>query len=186
MPFHMKPSHLQPPMRPVSPVTLSENIYRHLLILYPPRFRHEYGREMALVFRSQCRHRLEREGEAALALLWFSTLGDLFSSALAERMKEGFSMSKVLWVQLSGIVAVIGGLLGLYLAALGTSTNEYGNYGWDHPLMAQEGAAVGHFDQIGRDRFIVGNPDECIATIRRRTATRFWGRWIPALRPSPR
>ena len=44
--------------------------------------------------------------------------------------------------------------------------DEYGG-GWSHPLMAQEGAAVGQYDQIGRDRFIVGDPDECIATIGR-------------------
>ena len=45
--------------------------------------------------------------------------------------------------------------------------DEYGG-SWSHPLIAQEGAAVvSHLDSIGQDRFIVGNPDECIATIRR-------------------
>jgi probable F420-dependent oxidoreductase len=44
--------------------------------------------------------------------------------------------------------------------------DEYGG-GWSHPLMAGEGAVVGQFDHIGRDRFIVGDPDECIATIQR-------------------
>lgn len=44
--------------------------------------------------------------------------------------------------------------------------DEYGG-GWSHPLMAQEGAAVSQYDAIGRDRFIVGDPDECIATIGR-------------------
>lgn len=44
--------------------------------------------------------------------------------------------------------------------------DEYGG-SWSHPLIAQEGqAVVGHLDSIGRDRFIVGNPDECIAQIR--------------------
>jgi probable F420-dependent oxidoreductase len=45
--------------------------------------------------------------------------------------------------------------------------DEYGG-GWSHPLMAREGeGAVGQLDRIGQDRFIVGNPDECIAIIRR-------------------
>lgn len=48
--------------------------------------------------------------------------------------------------------------------------DEYGG-GWSHPLMAQEGAAVGEYDRIGQDRFIVGDPDECIAIIRRLQAS---------------
>lgn len=151
-----------------SPVNLSERVYRHLLVLYPSRFRAEYGREMTLVFRSQCRHLVQRHGEVALAQLWFSTLGDLISTALAERMKEGFSMSKALWVQLSGIMAVVGGLLGLYLALLGTSTNGYGNYGWNSGLtpvvilllaMGFSGWFVAYHEQMdtrGRIGFAIG------------------------------
>jgi alkanesulfonate monooxygenase SsuD/methylene tetrahydromethanopterin reductase-like flavin-dependent oxidoreductase (luciferase family) len=44
--------------------------------------------------------------------------------------------------------------------------DEYGG-SWDHPLMAAEGDAVGHYERIGQDRFIVGNPDDCIAIIGR-------------------
>jgi probable F420-dependent oxidoreductase len=43
--------------------------------------------------------------------------------------------------------------------------DEYGG-GWEHPLMAGEGTAVANLDRIGQNRFIIGNPDECIATIR--------------------
>src|SRR5688500_15227048 len=113
-------------------LALSEDLYCHLLIVYPPRFRRQYGREMALVFRNQCRSLAQHQGEAALTRLWFSTLTDLVATALAERMKEGFSMSKAMWVQLSGLFAFMGGLLGIYLALQGT--NEYGNYGWHGDL----------------------------------------------------
>ena len=44
--------------------------------------------------------------------------------------------------------------------------DEYGG-SWSHPLIAQEGQAVTDLDRIGQDRFIIGNPDECIAHIRR-------------------
>lgn len=45
--------------------------------------------------------------------------------------------------------------------------DEYGG-GWEHPLIGKEDSApVDHLEELGRDRFIVGNPDECIAKIKR-------------------
>lgn len=119
-------------MKPLSPITLSEHLYRRLLILYPSRFRSDYAREMMLVFRSQRQDFIQRYGQGALVHLWASTLTDLVATALTERMKEGISMSKVMWVQLSGIIAFLGGLLGMYLLTQGQ--NEYGNYGWHSEL----------------------------------------------------
>jgi len=44
--------------------------------------------------------------------------------------------------------------------------DEYG--GWSHPLIGREDKApVDRLDELGVDRFIVGNPDECIAKIKR-------------------
>ena len=43
--------------------------------------------------------------------------------------------------------------------------DEYGG-SWNHPLIAQEGRAVSDLDSIGQDRFIVGDPEECVARIR--------------------
>ncbi len=45
---------------------------------------------------------------------------------------------------------------------------EYGGGKWDHPLIGKEDATpVGELDEIGRDRFIVGSPEQCIDKIRR-------------------
>jgi hypothetical protein len=129
-----------PSPKSTSLTALSERIYIHLLILYPPRFRQAYGREMGLVFRSQCRRLVQQEGEGALAQLWFSTLSDLVVSALAERAKEGISMSRLMWVQLCGIIAFVGGLFGIYLAL--QAPNEYGNYGWHGELAPVAGTLL--------------------------------------------
>jgi probable F420-dependent oxidoreductase len=44
--------------------------------------------------------------------------------------------------------------------------DEYGG-GWGHPLISAESKETqSDLDQIGKDRFIVGNPEECIAKIR--------------------
>ena len=43
--------------------------------------------------------------------------------------------------------------------------DEYGG-GWEHPLIGnQDSAPVDRLDELGQDRFIIGNPDECIAKI---------------------
>ncbi len=45
--------------------------------------------------------------------------------------------------------------------------DEYGG-GWSHPLIgAEDSAPVGQLEELGRDRFIIGDPDECIAKINR-------------------
>ena len=44
--------------------------------------------------------------------------------------------------------------------------NEYGGGTWNHPLIGNTDAArVDVLDEIGRDRFIVGTPEQCIAKI---------------------
>lgn len=45
--------------------------------------------------------------------------------------------------------------------------DEYGG-GWKHPLIgAQDATPVDQLAALGRDRFIVGNPDDCLAQIKR-------------------
>lgn len=45
--------------------------------------------------------------------------------------------------------------------------DEYGG-GWKHPLIgAQDQTPVNQLEALMRDRFIVGNPDDCIAALRR-------------------
>ena len=46
--------------------------------------------------------------------------------------------------------------------------DEYGGGTWGHPLIGNEDPTrVDRLDEIGRDRFIVGTPDACIAQIER-------------------
>ena len=45
--------------------------------------------------------------------------------------------------------------------------DEYGG-GWKHPLIgSQDSTPVNQLEALGRDRFIIGNPEECIAKIQR-------------------
>jgi len=45
--------------------------------------------------------------------------------------------------------------------------DEYGGGTWKHPLIgAEDSTRVDAFEEIGRDRFIVGSPETCIERIR--------------------
>jgi alkanesulfonate monooxygenase SsuD/methylene tetrahydromethanopterin reductase-like flavin-dependent oxidoreductase (luciferase family) len=45
--------------------------------------------------------------------------------------------------------------------------DEYGG-GWEHPLIGKEDSApVDRLEELAHDRFIIGNPEECIAKIKR-------------------
>ncbi|NJN44242.1 MAG: LLM class flavin-dependent oxidoreductase [Anaerolineae bacterium] len=52
--------------------------------------------------------------------------------------------------------------------------DEYGG-GWNHPLIGSEDSTpVNQLQTLGKDRFIIGNPDECVAKIRR-FSVHVWG-----------
>jgi hypothetical protein len=59
---------------------LAERIYRLLLRAYPPAFRAEYGREMVLLFRDQC-----RESDVRTLGFWATVFWDVARSAPALR-----------------------------------------------------------------------------------------------------
>ena len=58
----------------------AERIYRLLLRAYPPDFRAEYGREMVLLFRDQC-----RESDVRTVGFWAAVICDVARSAPALR-----------------------------------------------------------------------------------------------------
>src|SRR5689334_710189 len=66
------------------PVTRSVQFYRVLLRIYPARFRQEYARQMAQVFRDCCREIYAQGGAKAVLKLWPNILGDLFATALKQ------------------------------------------------------------------------------------------------------
>jgi hypothetical protein len=104
-------------MRQDNPVVIwSLRLFRMLLILYPRAFRRDYGREMTLVFRDTCRQVNRHKGSAGILELWLTTILDLFSTALVERLTEVNKMSTTaLFTRISGLVAAVGGILLLIL-----------------------------------------------------------------------
>jgi hypothetical protein len=69
-------------------VAFADHVYRWLLVLYPRRFRCQFGAEMAQAFRDVCREAYRRRGALAVLWLWPRTLGDLVRSAAAERFEK--------------------------------------------------------------------------------------------------
>jgi len=93
-------------------LTWSTRVFRVLLILYPGAFRRDYGREMTLVFHDTCRRTLHRQGAMGILGLWLTTVLDLLSTALAERLAEVNQMfSTTMFTRISGLVAAVGGAL---------------------------------------------------------------------------
>ena len=77
---------------------LSARVYAALLAAYPPEFRREYGREMAIVFADRCRDEARR-GRAYGFRVWRDALGDLARTAATEhleRLRRGGGRMKVL------------------------------------------------------------------------------------------
>jgi hypothetical protein len=71
---------------------------------------------MTLVFRDTCRQTHHRQGTAGILELWLTTVLDLFSTALVERLAEVYQMSSTaLFTRISGLVAAVGGVLLLIL-----------------------------------------------------------------------
>jgi hypothetical protein len=94
----------------------STRLFRIFLVLYPARFRRDYGREMTLVFRDTCRQAQRGQGTMGILALWLATLLDLFSTALAERLSEDYQMSSTaMFTRISGLVAAVGGVMLLIL-----------------------------------------------------------------------
>lgn len=70
---------------PGKTLPLSRRLYGALLMAYPPEFRREFGREMALVFHDRCREVGRGRRAGALAQVWCEALFDLAKTAAAER-----------------------------------------------------------------------------------------------------
>ncbi len=105
-------------------ILLSERLYRILLVLYPERFRRDFGDEMARSFRSLCKEELGRYGRIGLLRLWIYTFLELFATAVKER---GHALDMTKLSRLGGLMAVAGG--GLFVVH-GVSMPLYGRLFW--------------------------------------------------------
>lgn len=88
----------------------AERIYRLLLHAYPPDFRAEYGREMVLLFRDQC-----RESDRRSFGFWARVFWDIARSAPALRMESWRQNTQTMEVimKLTAILTVLLGVLGI-------------------------------------------------------------------------
>jgi len=88
----------------------AERIYRLLLRAYPPDFRAEYGREMVLLFRDQC-----RENDVRTVGFWAAVICDVARSAPALRAEAWRENTRTLEVimKLASILTVLLGVFGI-------------------------------------------------------------------------
>jgi peptide/nickel transport system permease protein len=69
-------------------VALQAGLYRRLLVLYPGRFRREFGGDMVQVFRDRLRDRSSDGRVGAAAGVWIWAVGDLVRTAPRERVRS--------------------------------------------------------------------------------------------------
>jgi peptide/nickel transport system permease protein len=74
-------------------------LYRRLLVLYPARFRHEYGRDMVQAFQDRLKDQASNGGPWRVAVFWLWAVGDLVRTAPAERAR---SIVEERWSAISG------------------------------------------------------------------------------------
>lgn len=99
------------PMMQTKWITLSAHIYGVLLMLYPANFRQQYGALMQQIFRDMARDCYRRQGAAGLAIWWCRTLLDLTLTVIEQHRKVRLGMSKSTFMQLTGILLIVGGAL---------------------------------------------------------------------------
>jgi hypothetical protein len=109
----------------------AERVYRLLLRAYPPEFRAEYGREMVLLFRDQC-----RDSHVRTVGFWAAVIWDVARSAPAlrveawrERARESTRTMEVV-MKIAAMLAMLLGGLGILNAAIewsagGNGTTEH-------------------------------------------------------------
>ena len=113
----------------------AERIYRLLLRAYPPEFRAEYGREMVLLFRDQC-----RESNVRTFGFWAAVIWDLARSAPALRAEawcmRGRESTRTLGVimKLAAMLTLLVGVLGIMNAMVEWGAALTGTIGGMHAL----------------------------------------------------
>lgn len=97
----------------------AERIFRLLLRAYPPAFRAEYGREMVLLFRDQC-----RESDVQTLGFWATVVWDVARSAPALRVEpwlarwnENTRTMEVI-MKLAALLTVLLGVIGVLNAGV--------------------------------------------------------------------
>lgn len=82
--------------------SISERLYRLLLLAYPMEFRQAYCREMIQTFRACCREALQQHGQSGLLRLWGLILYDLATTAFIEHIRTCIALLKSLFLNATG------------------------------------------------------------------------------------
>lgn len=117
----------------------AEQMYRLLLRAYPGDFRAEYGREMVLLFRDQCRER-----DVRTVAFWAAVISDIVRSAptlRAETWRETLRTLEVL-MKLTAILMVLVGVLGIVNAVIEWTAGGTGTTGHALALVLSVGAGL--------------------------------------------
>ncbi|PYP94361.1 MAG: hypothetical protein DMD38_15935 [Gemmatimonadetes bacterium] len=113
----------------------AERIYELLLRAYPPDFRAEYGREMVLLFRDQC-----RESDVRTVGFWAAVIWDVARSAPALRAEawctRGRESTRTIEVimKLAAMLTVLVGVFGILNAMVEWGAALTGTIGGVHAL----------------------------------------------------
>lgn len=97
-------------------IAFAERVYCMLLLLYPADYRRDYGRLMQQIFRDVSRDKYRRYGTLKMMFWWCKTLLDLVLTVIEQRRKAKLTMSKSTFVQLTGILLIIGSGFGMLAA----------------------------------------------------------------------
>jgi hypothetical protein len=99
-------------------ITVSENIYRKLLRLYPSVHRRDYADQMTQLFRDQCRDAWRTGRSVGLMKLWLRVLPDLGKTSAIERVAaiERSQLMKYFNSRNSPTILLIAGLAFCFLS----------------------------------------------------------------------
>jgi hypothetical protein len=129
-----------PPGHPAA----AERMYRRLLHAYPPAFRAEYGREMTLLFRDQC-----REGDVGTLRFWMAVIWDVARSAPALRTEawraRGGQNTRTLGaiMKIAAMLTVLLGAFGALGAVADGVAGQRQGFGGTHLLSVVLGGLAG-------------------------------------------
>jgi hypothetical protein len=130
-------------MRQTSWIALFERFYRALLILYPAKYRLEYGSAMVQVFRDMCRNVYHEQGQTGLARWWVVTLTDLVRTAIEQHIEErsylrfrpgqgrSFNMTTQKWGALASFVLAASLLISGWIYLTGNLREPNGALAYD-------------------------------------------------------
>jgi hypothetical protein len=122
----------------------AERVYRLLLRAYPAAFRAQYGREMTLVFRDQC-----REGDVGTVGFWMTLMWDVARSAPAlhaeawrGRARENTRTLGAI-MRIAAMLTVLLGVVGALGAVVDGVAGQRQGFGGTHLLSVVLGGLAG-------------------------------------------